>query len=136
MGTMYNIDDIFTSFPTGGGVNLLEDDVGDDVGDEVGDDVSDDVGDGVGDGVGDDVGDDAGDGVGDGAGDDIGDNRGDDVGDDPDKDKEKCRHFVNMVSCNYSVSSESRQARRNKIILVKQSMFLSSLKTLLRHRMF
>ncbi len=132
MGTMYNIHDIFTSFPTDGGFDLVGDDVGDDVGDEVGDDVSDDIGDGVGDDVGDNVGD----GVRDGAGDDIGDSTGDDVGDDPDKDKEKCRHFVNMVSCNYSVSSESRQARRNKIILVKQSMFLGSLKTLLPHRMF
>ncbi len=45
MRTMYDFDDIFTSFSTGGGVNLLEDDVleddvleGDDVGDDVGDD--------------------------------------------------------------------------------------------------
>ncbi len=34
-----------------------------------------------------------------------------------DKENEKCRHFVNMVSCNYSVFSESRQARICKIIL-------------------
>ena len=38
MRTMYNIDDIFTSFSTDGGVKLLEDDVGDDVGDDIGDD--------------------------------------------------------------------------------------------------
>ena len=43
MGTMYNIHDIFASFPTDGGVNLLEDDVGDDVDDDVGDGVGDDV---------------------------------------------------------------------------------------------
>ena len=42
---MYNIHDIFTSFPTGGEVNLLDDDVDDDVGDNVGDDVGDEVGD-------------------------------------------------------------------------------------------
>ncbi len=51
MTTMYTIDDIFTPFSTGGGVNLLEDDVGDDVGDGVGDDVGDDLGDDVGDDV-------------------------------------------------------------------------------------
>ena len=48
---MYNIHDIFTSFSTGCGVNLLEDDVGDDVDDDVGDGVGDDLGDDVGDDV-------------------------------------------------------------------------------------
>ncbi len=51
MRTMYNIHDIFTSFSTGCGVNLLEDDVGDDVDDDVGDGVGDDLGDDVGDDV-------------------------------------------------------------------------------------
>ncbi len=49
MGTMYNIHDIFTSFPTDGEVNLLDDDVDDDVEDDIGDDVGDDVGNDVGD---------------------------------------------------------------------------------------
>ena len=45
-----------------------------------------------------------------------------------DKEDEKCKNFVNMVSCNYSVFSESRQARICIIIVGIERMFLGSVK--------